>query len=179
MEPETLPQAGNEQTNEQASSAKEESELKRARDDAAKYRTQLRELEVKWKAAEPVLTEFQKLQDSQKSEAQKLAEQLADANKRAAEHESAAQRAQREAKLVRLATKAGVDPDVAALLDLSKLDLDNEKSALEILGKLGTARSTANSASNPERNGGSGPSDAELRQFYFGGARSKPTIFGG
>ncbi len=174
------PQAGADTpAEEQASSAKEESELKRARDEAAKYRTQLRDLEGKWKAAEPVLTEYQTLKESQKSEAQKLADQLAEANKRAADSDTVAQRAVREAKLVRMATKAGVDPDVAALLDLSKLDLDDEKATLDTLGKLAAARGTANSASNPARSGAQGESDAELRQLYFGGGRNKPTIFGG
>ncbi len=179
MSDELLPQAGGEQAEEQASSAKSVSELERARKEAANYRTKLRELEGKWKEAEPVLAQFQQQQDAQKSEAQKLAERLAEAERKAADSESAAQRAVREAKLVRLATKAGVDPDVAGLLDLSKLDLDDEKATLETLGKLAAARQTANGASNPARNGAQRETDEELRKFYFDGGRSKPTIFGG
>jgi len=180
MSDELLPQAGgDEQADEQASSAKAVSELERARKEAANYRTKLRELEGKWKEAEPVLVQFQQQQDAQKSEAQKLAERLAEAERKAADSESTAQRAMREAKLVRLATKAGVDPDVAGLLDLSKLDLDDEKATLETLGKLAAARQTANGASNPARGGAQGETDDELRKFYFGGGRNKPTIFGG
>jgi hypothetical protein len=68
---------------------------------------------------------------------------------------------------------------VVQYLDLSKLDLDDEKAALDVLGKLAAARQTANSASNPGRSGAQGESADELRQFYFGGGRNKPMIFGG
>jgi hypothetical protein len=83
-------------------------------------------------------------------------------------------------QVTRLATRAGVDLDLVPFLDLSKLDLADEAKALEVLGKLATARSTANGASNPGRSGAAGMSDAEKRAFYFdGGARNKTTIFGG
>ncbi len=164
---------------EQASSAKEESELARARKEAANYRTKARDFETQLNELKPLAEQFKASQEAQKSEAQKLADQLSAANKLASDNQAAAERATRELQVTRLATKAGVDPDLVPFLDLSKLDLADEKAALEVLGKLAAARSTANGASNPGRNGGSGQSDAELRQFYFGGARSKPTIFGG
>lgn len=181
MSDELLPQAGGEQAEEQASTAteKEASELERARKEAAKYRTQLRDLEGKWKQAEPVLAEYQKQQEAQKTEAQKLADAIADAKRQAAESQTAAERAQRELQVTRLATKAGVDLDLVPFLDLSKLDLEDEPKAMEVLGKLAAARQTANGASNPGRGGAQGPTVEELRDTYFGGGRNKPLIFGG
>ena len=168
-------------TDEQASTApdKTASELERARKDAAKYRTELRDLQSKWKEAEPVLADYQKQQDAQKSETQKLADAIADAQRKAAESQAAAERAQRELAVTRLATKAGVDLDLVPYLDLSKLDLDDESKAMEILGKLASARQQASSASNPGRNGATGESDGDLRKLYFGGGRNAPSIFGG
>jgi hypothetical protein len=68
MPDELLPQVGND-AGEQDSPAPDKtvSELERARKDAANYRTKLRELEGKWKEAEPVLVEFQKQQDAKVS----------------------------------------------------------------------------------------------------------------
>lgn len=181
MSDELTPQAGAETgSDEQASSGdKTAKELERARKEAANYRTQLREMEGKWKEAEPVLAKFREQEEAQKTEAQKLAEQLQALTAQLAEKDAAAQRAQRETQLTRLATKAGVDLDLVPYLDLSKLDLDDEKAALEVLGKLAAARQTASSASNPSRGNATGISDSELRSLYFEGGRNKPTIFGG
>ncbi len=140
-----------------------------------------RELEDFRKSAEPVLTEYQQLQEARKTDAQKAVERAQEAEAKLNAANAAVLTAQREAKLVRLATKAGVDPDVAALLDLSKLDLEDEEASMKVLGKLATARTTANGASNPARNGATGMTDKELRDTYFngGGPRSKTMIFGG
>lgn len=145
----------------------------------SKLREEIKGLKAQVKSAEPVLAKYKELEEAQKSEAQKLADQLAAANKLAADSQAAATQAQREAQVTRLATKAGVDLDLIAYLDLSKLDLTDEVAAMAVLGKLATARQTANSASNPARSNGGKETDDELRSFYFGGARSKPTIFGG
>lgn len=182
MSDELQPQAGgNQQPDEPASSIDDKvaSELERARKEAANYRTKLRDLEGKWKEAEPILTEYQKLTDAQKSEAQKATERAAEAERKAADSQAAAERAQRELAVTRLANKAGVDPDLVPYLDLSKLDLEDEKKAMEVLGKLATARQIANGASNPGRSGAQKETDQELREFYFHGGRNKPTIFGG
>jgi chromosome segregation ATPase len=182
MPDELLPQAGND-AGEQDSPApdKTASELERARKDAANYRTKLRELEGKWKEAEPVLAEYNQAKENAKTETQKLADQLAEATRKAQESDNAAQRAVREAKAIRLMTKAGVDPDLLDIIDLNKLDLDNEEEALKQLAKLpsASAKQTANSASNPGRTGAAGADEAELRRIFFGGGRNQPTIFGG
>lgn len=178
MEPETLPQAGmDEAAEDQVSPGTED--VAKLRQEAARWRTKLRDTEKTLNELKPLAEQFKATQDAQKSEAQKALEERDAARAEVATAKAEAARAVQEAKLTRLATKAGVDPDVAALLDLSKLDLDDEKAALETLGKLANARQTANSASNPARNGAAGPSEDELRQYYFGGGRNKPTIFGG
>jgi hypothetical protein len=145
----------------------------------SKLRDEIKGLRAQVKQAEPVLAKYKELEDAQKSEAQRLSDQLAAANKLAADNLAAAQQAQREAQVTRLATRAGVDLDLVAYLDLSKLDLTDEKAALEVLGKLATKSATASSASNPGRTGAAGADDAELRKIFFGGGRNQPTIFGG
>jgi hypothetical protein len=110
---------------------------------------------------------------------QRLADQVAAANKLAADNQAAAERAQKELQVTRLAIEAGVNLDLVPFLDLSKLDLTDEAKALEVLGKLATAKQTANSASNPGRTGAAGADEAELRRIFFGGGRNQPTIFGG
>lgn len=177
MEPEATPQAGEPQAAaEQDSNAKEESELKRARAEAAKYRTQYSELNAKWKEAEPALAEYQKQQEAQKTEAQKLAERIAALEAESAKKDAELSAVQRKAKATVLATKAGVDTDLLDLLDLSKLDLEDEAATLKTLGKLATARTTAQGASNPARSGAA-ETDEQRRQEIFGGRRT--TLFGG
>jgi hypothetical protein len=134
------------------------------RDEAAKWRTQLREAQAALKEATAAA-----------GENRTLADKLAGLEAQVAEKAAAADRATKEAQLVRLAAKAGVDPDVAALLDLSKVDLSDEKKALELLGKLRTASA---SQARPGVTGAGSDSEAELRARYYGGAR-KSSIFGG
>jgi len=154
------------------------SELQRARREAAKYRTEAAELK-KWREqVEPTLAQFQKQQEAQKTDAQKAQERAADLERQLAERDSAIARVQREAAAVRLATKAGVDPDLVSLIDLSKIDFEDEEAAVKVLSKFAAARVAA-SASNPGRAGPAAPSDDELRGLYFGRAGNKPTIFGG
>jgi DNA-binding protein H-NS len=70
------------------------------------------------------------------AKAQKLAEQLQMLQRQLAEQEAAAAQAQRLATLTKMATKAGIDPDLIEYLDTSKLDLANEKAVNEVLAKL-------------------------------------------
>lgn len=182
MPPENeTPQAGEETpANEQASSPQDEktvSELERARRETAKYRTELRETQAKLKEAEPVLAKFRELEEAQKTEAQKAAERAQAAEAKALEAEAKAERLVREKQLLKLATKANVDLDLLDYLDLDKLDLDDEKAALAVLGKLAAAR-PGGGASNPGRGGNASLSDDELRAELYQGRR-KSSLFGG
>lgn len=181
MTEELSPQAGDAEGQEPTAqdSSKMASELERARKEAAKYRTELREMQNRWKEAEPALAQLQERQAADKTEAQKVAEQLAALQKQLADQSAAAQRAQREAALTRLAVKANVDPDILPYLDVSKIDVDDEEAALGVLGKLASVRKAATAASDPGRGGPAKPSDEELRAYYLGGQRSRSTIFGG
>jgi hypothetical protein len=136
------------------------------RAEAAKYRTQLRDAQSQLKELAP------KAQGSEELAA-KLAALEADLSAKTAE----AERAAKQALLVRIASKAGIDPDIAELLDLSKLDLSDEAKVVEVLGKF--ARPQSNGAQvKPGTVGNTGMTEAELRSTYFGG-KSKTTIFGG
>lgn len=145
----------------------------------SKLRDEIKGLKAQVKSAEPVLAKYKELEDAQKSEAQKLAEAVTAAERKAAEKEVALERAVNEAKLTRLMAKAGVDLDVLDLIDISKLDLNDEEGTLKKLNKV-AARTTANGASNPARSGVAGDSREQMLDQYFGtGGRSKTTIFGG
>ncbi len=144
--------------------------------EAAKWRVRVRDLEAQLTALKPKAEQFDQLQESQKTEAQKLTDRIAALEADLQTKATAADRATKEAQLIRIATKAGVDPDVASLLDLSKIDLSDEKAAIEVLSKF--AKPTANSAQvKPGAVGATGLTEAELHARYFGG--SKPMIFGG
>lgn len=144
--------------------------------EAAKWRLKVRELEAQLKDITPKAQQFEQLQESQKTAEQKLAERIAALEAEVQAKDAAAAKAASEAQLLRLATKAGVDPDVAALLDLSKIDLSDEKAAIETLSKF--AKPTANGAQiKPGAVGATGMTEADLRTRYFGA--SKTTIFGG
>jgi predicted RNase H-like nuclease (RuvC/YqgF family) len=183
MNDDLLPLGGGNEPVEEPSSPTPDTptEIARLSRENQKWRTQLRETQAQLKELQPLAEQFKATQEAQKTEAQKLADQLAEATRKAQESDNAAQRAVREAKAIRLMTKAGVDPDLLDIIDLNKLDLDNEEEALKQLAKLpsASAKQTANSASNPGRTGAAGADEAELRRIFFGGGRNQPTIFGG
>jgi len=178
MSEDLLPQVGDEQAAEQDSpeNDKMDAELARVRKEAANYRVKLREIEAKWKEAEPVLSQYQAQQEAQKTEAQKLAEQLQALRQQLSEQETAAAQAQRLATLTKMATRMGVDPDLVELLDTSKLDLADEKAVNAVLAKL-VMRAPA-TGSNPNRAG----SDAETldaRRARLFQRNSRSTLLGG
>lgn len=141
----------------------------------AKWRLKVRDLEAQLQQLQPKAAKFDEQQESQKSEQQKLQERLAALEADLARSKAAADVAQKQAQLTRLATKAGVDPDVIDLLDLSKLDLTDETKAIQVLGRF--AKTAAGAQVKP---GGAatGDTEAELRKQFFGG-QSKTMIFGG
>lgn len=152
--------------------------LERANAQAARARVEAKELRTKVDTLSPAAQRLSELEDAQKSETDKLAEQL---RKLQAEREQAAQdaaRARAEASLVRLAAKAGVDPDLATLLDVSKLDLDDEDAVIATLRKFAPARATGGGASNPTGDSVTqSQTDAILDRLLNGGRKS--TLFGG
>jgi hypothetical protein len=139
--------------------------VQQLRDEAAKWRTQFREVQTQVKEL-----------SGKAGDSEKLSERLKALEAELAQKTAAAEAATKQAQLVRLATKAGVDPDVAALLDLSKVPVEDEKAALEVLSKL--AKPGGGAQVKPGAVGATGMTDAELRERYFGGKRSS-NIFGG
>lgn len=179
MADETLGQAPSDTTTQQPQDGAGEKfdakYVEELRAEAAKYRTQLRDTQTQLKELQPKAQQFEELQEAQKTQEQKLQERLAALEADLAAKAAEAQRAQQMTQLTRLATKAGVDPDIVELLDLGKLDLTDEKKALEVLGRFARAASGAQVKPGGESGG---ETEAELRARYFGG-RSKSMIFGG
>lgn len=146
------------------------------RQEAAKYRTQLRDTQTQLKELQPKAQQFEQLQEAQKTQEQKLQERLAALEADLAAKAAEAEQAQKRAQVTRLASKAGVDPDIVELLDIGKLDLTDEKKAMEVLGRF--ARTASGTQVNPDGTSAGGETDAELRARFFGG-QSKTRIFGG
>lgn len=132
------------------------------REEAAGYRKQLRETQA-------ALKELQ----TQAGETPKLAEKLTALEAQLGEATRKAEAAERLATATRIGAKAGVDADIIALLDLSKLDLTDEKKALETLSRL--ASKPAGSQARP---GATGQSADDLHAYFWGAPRTS-TIFGG
>lgn len=148
--------------------------VQKLRSENAKYRQRAKDYEAQVKELSPKATELDKLRQSQMSDVEKLTAQVTELQERLAASSAAAERAQKEAQLIRLATEAGIDPEVAQLLDLSKLDLEDKENALKTLSKLAAPKPAA-TASNPAR--GQTPSDQLLNEWMDNVGR-KSTIFG-
>ena len=150
---------------------------KKLSDEAAKWRLQVRDLQAKLKDIEPKAAKFDELQEAQKTEAQKMADQLATLTAQVNEAKAQADAATKQANLLRLASMAGVDPDTALMLDITKIDLTDDAKALQQLGKF--ARPTNGAQVKPGTVGNTGATEEELRKLYFGGGANKTLIFGG
>lgn len=162
----------------QAAGRDYEAEIQQLRAEAAKWRTQYRDASGKLKELEPVAQKYAEIEAAQKTQEQKLAEQLAELQGQVVAAQAAAQRADAERKLALLATKAGVPPAALPYLDATKFDLDDEAAALEALAVLAASNKTTAphvGATNPARSGANGvPDPAEwYKQMLAGGS----TIF--
>ncbi len=150
--------------------------VKKANDQAAKQRVELRDARTQLAELKPLAEEFNKQREAQKSEEQKLRDQLEAAKAENKSALAAAEMAKKEARLAVLAGKAGVNADLAALLDLSKLDLDDEEKTLNTLKKLITTRPTGGGASNPATIKGGVETPAE---WFAAQTGRRSSIFGG
>ncbi len=185
MSPENIPPADGQESPLTPSDAQEasrdyEAELKDLRAEAAKWRTQLRQEQAKVKELAPAAERLAALQESQKTEEQKLRDKLAELEAAARDAETKAENAQKRVKLITLAGSIGVTAEVADLLDLSRLDLEDEEAVLETLKKLVPKNAVkgggaSNPASQPQ-----GASDESLMKEYFNRAGvNVAKIFGG
>lgn len=157
-----------------------EAEIAKLRAENAKWRTQLRDTEGKLKEIEPAAQKLAEIEEAAKSEEQKLREQLEALKAEKLKAQAAAELANKQAKLIAVAAKAGVSPDVVELLDITKLDLENEEATINTLKKLAPAKLTGGGASNPPGEQNGTITDGDLRNLYFGGGRGpKNLIFGG
>lgn len=162
----------------QADGGDHKGQVTKLRAEAAKWRTQLRDVEKQLRSVLPKAEQLEQLELTKETEGQKLTEKIAELEENLSKSAAMAVRAQQESLVVKLAAKAGVDPEIAALLDLSKLDLEDEEKALETLGKLAVTGTAGGRPTNPGRVEAVQATDAELRELYFGNTR-KSAIFGG
>lgn len=142
-----------------------DAQVDKLRKEAAKWRTQLREAQAQIEELSPLAEQYREQQEAQKTEAEKAQALIADLQRQMAEKDAAVAQAAAEAQLLRMATKAGVDPDVAAMLDMSKLDLENEDATVETLKKF-APQARVSSTANPERGAGGVDKETELRDWY-------------
>lgn len=158
-----------------------EAELAAARKEAAKYRVERNELRTKVADIEPKAQRLIDLENAQKSEFDKQAERLAAMQTELETARATATRAANESRFYRLAAAAGVDLDHAALLDLSKFNLDDEAETIKRLTSFAKAPPppSGGKPSVPAANGNE-PTEKDLIQQYFRPAgRGVAKIFGG
>ena len=150
--------------------------VQKLRDEAAKYRTQLREVQGQLKDLQPLAEQAKHAEEAQKSDLQKALDKLAKLEGEAKAAQAKADALARANKLLSLAAKANVDASILDYLDVSKFDLDDEEKTLEALKRFGKATqttATGGKPSNPARGEGEGKAtEAEMRSFHFGAGRS-------
>lgn len=155
-------------------------ELEKARSESAERRVKLRELESQLKDLAPLAEQAKAAEEAKKTETDKLREQIEALKADQLKAQADADVARKQAKLVTIASKAGLSPDVIEFLDISKLDLENEEATINTLKKLAPARVTGGGASNPPGGQSGAVTDGDLRYTYFGGGRGQRNlIFGG
>lgn len=153
-----------------------ESEIDALRKENAKWRTQYREASGRLKELEPVEAKYAEFSEAQKTQEQRLSEQVATFQAQLAEAQAAVNRANAERRLAIAASKAGVPADALQYLDATKFDLDDEAATLEALAALAAPKTHTPTvgATNPARgtNGQLSPADW-FKQVNSGGT----TIF--
>ena len=148
------------------------------REESKKYRLRAKEAEAQLGELRPLAEKAKQLEDAQKSEAEKLAQRMADMQRELEAAQTAATRAAQAQRLTTLAAKAGVPPDILPLLDVSRFDLEDEEATLALLAKLKpTNQPSGGAASNPARRSDNGqPTPAE---WFANRTGQSPLIFGG
>lgn len=158
-----------------------QAEIKKLREEAAKWRTQFRDAEKQVKELSPAAKRLAELEEAQKTEEQKLREKIAAMENATKEAEYKADLANKRAKLTSLSAKAGINPDLAALLDINQIDFDDESALIETLKQFAPSKPPINGggASNPANSDNTEPSEKELVANYFRPAGRNITLFGG
>lgn len=157
-----------------------QAEIEKTRKESADRRAKLRELEAQLKEYAPLAEKAKQEEEARKSEADKLREQVEALKADQLKAQAEADTARKQAKLVTIAAKAGVSPDVIELLDISKLDFENEEATINQLKKLAPARISGGGPSNPAGEQSGAVTNSDLRNMYFGGGRGpRNLIFGG
>lgn len=156
-----------------------ESEIQALRAEAAKWRTQLRDAQGQLKELSPLAEKAKLLEDAQKTEAQKLAEQMANYQQQLNQLQAEKDAVSKRNQLLTMASKAGVNPDILPLLDVNAFDMSDEAATLEALAKLAPIKGVnGGNVANPSRLPNQNLTDDQLRKEIFGNA-GKTSIFGG
>lgn len=153
--------------------------VEKLRAEAAKYRNEAKAAKSQLSQLQPLAEKAKQLEEANQSEAEKLAQKLAEMQTKLDAAQAAAERATAVQKLTTLAAKAGVSSDILPFLDVSKFDLDNEVETLATLAKLKTTAATnggspSNPGRNAESNGQLSPAD-----WYKQTTGRTSSIFGG
>lgn len=156
-------------------------EIAKLRKESAKRRTDNKALKSELDAMKEKAEKYDALQTETQTEAEKLKAQVAQLENEKRQAKLEAEQARQEATFIRVASKAQMDPELAALIDIAKIDLSNEDSAVKLLKKWSKASVTGGGPSNPERVAESTKlSEDELRARYFSPAgRGIQKMFGG
>lgn len=144
--------------------------VQKLRQEAAAYRTQLRDVQAQLGEVQPLAEQYKQAQQAQKTEAERMAEQLATFQAQLDAAQKEADTARKQARLTTLATQAGVSADVLPFLSITAFDLDDEEATVSALRKLAAPRASGGPVSNPA-NGAKAETPQERRARLFGGAQ--------
>lgn len=149
------------------------------RQEAANYRTQLKDYKTQVAELSPLAQKAKELEEAQKTEAEKLAEKIATMQNELEAQKQAAAVAQKTSALTVLAVQAGVPAEVVPLLDVSKFDLENTEATLEALKALAPAQSArGGNPSNPARGNGQ-TTTLTPAEWYAQRKSGSTSLFGG
>jgi len=129
-------------------------QLDAARADAAKYRTAARDGKATIETLTPLADKAKEMEESQKSELEKLTDKLAAMQLQVETGQAAVEAVQRQNKVQALAYRANVPDDVLQMLDMSKIDVDDPEEAVKKLSVFSKPSSSSSTVVNPEKQNG-------------------------
>lgn len=155
-------------------------ELAKVRAEAAERRVKLKEREKQIAELKKKAKKLDEIEESEMTEAQRLQKELEQLQAANEARERELETVRMETKLLKIASSLGIDPEVVTLLDVSKLDLDDEKAVAEKLKLLVPAKqNNGGGPSNPSTEGNSPFSEEALQERFFSGRQGRSPVFGG
>lgn len=155
------------------------SELENARSEAAERRVKLKNIKQKYDSLEEKVNRLENQEEL--DELERIRQERDDLKTAKEARDAEYERMQKEYQFVSFAAQMGVSPEVAQLIDVSKLDLDDEEALKQRLKPLQQKKMpSGGDPSNPSGGDDDTLTDAEkLSKYFKPGGRGVDKAFGG